>query len=44
MGNTSLFLETNGSVIKTQSHVTVGCWEAVVMTPEISDALEHKVR
>lgn len=43
MGKASLFLETNIIVIK-QCHVTEGCWEAVVMTPDISDVLEHKVR
>lgn len=37
MGRASLFQDTNGFVIKTHCHMTAGCWEAVVMTPEISD-------
>ncbi len=42
MGRESLFQETNSFVIKTHCHMTAGCWEAVVMTPEISDVLSTR--
>ncbi len=35
-------METNSFVINTHGHMTAGCWEAVVMTPEISDVLSTR--